>query len=98
MTEHRQQHDTETMTRNNYAVELLSASGTIRLRLKRGITNNEMDDAQEWIRRAMIHLRQDNPLSKLVDALEVTPDALIRLKLGKGDLGRIHFEEKMVID
>ena len=47
MTEHRQQHDTETMTINNYPVELFSASGTIRLRLKRGITNNEMDDAQK---------------------------------------------------
>ena len=43
----------------------------------------------------MIHVCQDNLLSKDVDELEVTPDALIRLKLGKGNLGRIHFEEKM---
>ena len=54
-----------------------------------------MDDAQERIRRAMIHICQGDPLANLADGLEVTPDDLPRLGLGGGELKRIQSADKM---
>ena len=56
---------------------------------------NDMDEAQERIRRAMIHICQGDPLAKLADNLKVTPEALPRLKLGEGELKRIQSADKM---
>ncbi len=60
-----------------------------------GALPNDMDNAQERIRRAMIHICQGDPLAKLADGLEVTPEALPRLKLGEGELKRIQSAGKM---
>ncbi|MDB4659878.1 hypothetical protein OAE57_02270, partial [Synechococcus sp. AH-551-C10] len=47
---------------------------------------NDLDSAQERIRRAMIHACQGDPLSKLADGLKVCREQLQRLDLGRGEL------------
>ena len=59
MTEHHQQHDTETMTRNNYAVELFFEGGTVRLRLKKGVTRETMLD--ENFEKLKIFIPKNHP-------------------------------------
>jgi len=56
---------------------------------------SNMNDAQERIRRAMIHICQSDPLANLADCLKVTPDDLPRLGLGEGKLKRIQSADKM---
>ena len=56
---------------------------------------NDMEDAQERIRQAMIHICQGDPLAKLADGLKVTPDELLRLELGEGELKPIQSADKM---
>ena len=60
-----------------------------------GVLPNDMDNAQERIRRAMIHICQGDLLAKLADGLKVTSEALARLDLGEGELKRIQSAEKM---
>ena len=57
---------------------------------------NDMDDAHERIRRAMIHICQGDPLAKLADGLKVTPDDLPRLKLREGELKWIKSADKIL--
>ena len=47
---------------------------------------NDLDSAQERIRRAMIHVCQGDPLSKLADGLKVCREQLQRLDLKRGEL------------
>ena len=54
-----------------------------------------MDDAQERIRRAMIHICKGDPLAKLADGLEVTQKTLLRIEPGEGELDEIHSADKM---
>ena len=54
-----------------------------------------MDDAQERIRRAMIHICQGDPLAELAGSLMVTSEVLPTLDLGEGELKQIFFADKM---
>ena len=56
---------------------------------------NDLDDAQERIRRAMIHICKGDPLAKLADGLEVTQKTLLRIEPGEGELDEIHSADKM---
>ena len=56
---------------------------------------SDMDDAQERIRRAMIHVCQDDPLRKLANDLKVTQEAFPQVTPGKGELSRIYSADKM---
>ena len=47
---------------------------------------NDLDSAQERIRRAMIHVCQGDPLGKLADGLKVCREQLQRLDLERGEL------------
>ena len=62
MTEHYQQHDTETMTRNNYAVKLFLEGGTVRLRLKERITRKTLLD--ENLEKLKILIPENHPQTK----------------------------------
>ena len=56
---------------------------------------NDMDDAQERISTAMIHVCQGDPLEKLADCLKVDPNSLPRPKLGGGVLNRVQSADKV---
>ena len=51
-----------------------------------GVLPNDMDDAQERIRQAMVHICQADPLARLAEYLKITPDDLARLESGNGKL------------
>ena len=54
-----------------------------------------MDDAQERIRRAMIHICQGDPLAKLSDDLKVSPNPIGLLETGKGEINQIETTDKI---
>jgi DNA-directed RNA polymerase len=56
---------------------------------------NEMDDAQERIRRAMIHVCQGDPLAKLACDMKVFSEVLPCLAIGKGKQSQMHLADKM---
>ena len=56
---------------------------------------NDMDDAQERIRRAMIHICQGDPLAKLSDDLKVSPNPIGLLETGKGKIKQSETTDKM---
>ena len=60
-----------------------------------GVLPNDMDDAQERIRTAMIHVCQGELLAKLADGLKVSSEVLPRLAIGKGKPNQMQNADKM---
>ena len=60
-----------------------------------GVLPNDMDDAQERIRRAMTHICQGDSLEKLAEDLGVNSNQHKRLTKGPGDLKVISSADKM---
>ena len=56
---------------------------------------NDMDDAQERINRAMIHVCQGDPLTRLAEGLKVNSDKIDRLTQEAVDLTVISSADKI---